>query len=256
MTDAHCHLIDSKYGDLIPENLAKKAREIGITAIISNGTSIENVKQTIKLAEKFPEVWATVGVHPDEIINNELPKINELLDLAKHSKVVAIGEAALDFFEGITDEQKNMQRKLFEMHIQLATETGLPLVVHNRDADEEILEYLKNFSGGVQLHCFVEKMSYALEAIKRGWYLSFGGIITFKKSGYLREIVKDIPNENILIETDAPYLAPEPMRGTINTPVNVKIVAEWVAGIRNTSINQIEEATDLNTRMLFTKMTK
>lgn len=250
MIDAHCHLIDSKYGDLTPNIIIETAQEEGVK-MICNGTSLKNIKESIDLSEKYPTVWVTVGVHPDEIINDGLPHISELKELTKHAKVVAIGEAALDFYDGINEEERNLQRKLFKLHIQLATETGLPLVVHNRNADEEILEYLKIFSGGVQLHCFVENMPYALEAVKRGWYLSFGGIITFKKSGYLRDIVKEIPADRILLETDAPYLAPEPVRGSVNTPANVKIVAECVAKIRNTSIEQIEEITEKNTKKLF-----
>lgn len=249
MIDAHCHLTDKQYCDRNIEDLIK-----GLEMAVSNGTSIEDSKKAIEIAEKYPQVYATVGVHPEEILNFKFEIFNQLLNLSKSKKVVAVGEAALDYFEGITNEQKELQRKLFEMQIQLAKETGLPLVVHNRNADEEILDYLNDFPNGVQLHCFVEKEEYARQAIDRGWYLSFGGIITFKRSDYLRDIVKKAPLDLLLTETDAPYLAPEPVRGSVNEPRNVKIVAEVIASLKGISTESLGEITERNARKLFKKM--
>lgn len=249
MIDAHCHLTDKKFQDREIDELVGNLK-----LVISNGTSVEDSKNVIGIAEKHPQVWATVGTHPEEIINFQLPNLSELLDLTKHKKVVAIGEAALDFYAGISEDEKNLQLKLFEMQVKLAKESGLPLVVHNRNADKEILSRLKGFTGGVQLHCFVEGREFAKEAVTRGWYLSFGGVITFKKSDYLREIVKETPENRILTETDAPYLAPEPIRGSTNVPTNVRITAEMVAKVRGTSTEEVEAATEANARNLFSKI--
>jgi TatD DNase family protein len=258
MIDAHCHLVDNHYSENEVPDIISRAKEAGVTAMISNGTSIENTKKTIALAEKFPEVWATVGIHPDErddYLNNKSEAVSLLCKMAKHPKVVAIGEAALDFKTGISIEEKKLQQEMFAVLLQVACETELPLVVHNRNADKEILSFLAKFKGNVQLHCFVESWEFAMNAISRNYYLSFGGIVTFKKSENLRDIVKRVPDENILLETDAPYLAPEPVRDSINTPANVKIVAEMVAKIRNTTTEQTELTTENNTRRLFMKMT-
>jgi len=241
MIDAHCHL--QEFEDL--EAMIGNAGNAGITGMICCGAGMESSQRAVELASKYKEVFATVGVHPEErgdlrIKNYEL-RI-KLLNLLKQPKVVAVGECGLD-----TDSEEEVE--LFKFNIELARETGLPLVVHCRNQFEKVFEVLDYDK--VQMHCFTGNMEQMQECIRRGWYISLGGIVTFKSSHELREVAKEIPEDRLLIETDSPHLAPEPVRGTRNVPINVKIVAAKVAEIRNTSINQIEEVTGRNTRRLF-----
>jgi len=241
MIDAHCHL--QEFEDL--EAMIGNAGNAGITGMICCGAGMESSQRAVELASKYKEVFATVGVHPEErgdlrIKNYEL-RI-KLLNLLKQPKVVAVGECGLD-----TDSEEEVE--LFKFNIELARETGLPLVVHCRNQFEKVFEVLDYDK--VQMHCFTGNMEQMQECIRRGWYISLGGIVTFKSSHELREVAKEIPEDRLLIETDSPHLAPEPVRGTRNVPINVKIVAAKVAEIRNTSINQIEEVTVRNTRRFF-----
>ena len=236
MIDAHCHLQEF-------ENPSEVIS--GLEAVICCGAGVESSRKAVELAEKYKEVYATVGVHPEErgelsIKNYELRK--GLLELLKQPKVMAVGECGLD-----TDSDEEVD--LFKFNIKLAKETGLPLVVHSRNQFEKVFEVLD--LDRVQMHCFTGNMEQMQECVRRGWYISLGGIVTFKSSHELREVAKQIPEDRLLIETDSPYLAPEPIRGTRNVPTNVKIVAAKIAEVRNTSINQIEEVTGRNTRRLF-----
>lgn len=236
MIDAHCHLQDIPNFDIS-----------NLEIVICAGASIESSKVAIELANKYSNVWATVGIHPES--KDELRILNyELRKLVKEPKVVAIGECGLD-----SDDPRELE--LLKLHVNLANEFNLPLVIHNRNQDKNILEILSPQhlapSTKVMLHCFTSDQAFANECIKRGWYISFGGILTFKKNDYLREIAKQVPSGLLLTETDSPYLAPEPLRGSQNIPKNVKIVAELLANLRNTSINQIEEITERNCRRLF-----
>lgn len=256
MVDAHCHLIDAEYTlDETEENISR-ATEAGVTDIISNGAGLMSCRETIKLAEMHPRVWATVGIHPEEGagLKLSLSLTNQLLRLAETASVVAVGECGLDFGEKTSVEERKWQRELFEFNIKLAKMARLPIVVHNRAAGEEIMDQLKNFPFGVQLHCFVGPRDLLEEAVKRGYYISVGGIATFKSSRELRELVKDIPEERLLLETDAPYLAPEPMRGTKNRPENVRWVGKMVATLRDCPEEHIDKVTTENARRLFKKM--
>jgi TatD DNase family protein len=227
MSDAHCHLQDLENFDISD-----------LKYVICAGFDIKSSKRAIEIAQEYPNVWATVGIHPE---SND--SISEIKDLVGQLKVIAIGECGLD--SGSPQECELLQR-----HLDLAKEFDLPLVIHNRNQDQKILEILGSYTK-VMLHCFTSNQSFANECIKRGWYISFGGILTFNKSEYLREIAKQVPEDLLLIETDSPYLSPEPNRGMKNHPNNVKIIAQLLANLRNTSINRIEEITDRNTETLF-----
>lgn len=232
MTDAHCHLQDLDNFDIS-----------NLEFVICSGASIESSKKAIKIAQKFPNVYATVGIHPQEISNFQFPIFDEFSKLVKFSKVVAIGECGLD-----SDNLREIE--LLKLHVALAKELDLPLVIHNRNQDRNILEILGNYPK-VMMHCFTGNENFMKECVDRGWYVSFGGILTFKRSEGLREVAKLVPDDKLLIETDSPYLSPEPIRNQQNHPKNVKIVAELLASLRNTSINQIEEVTDKNVERLF-----
>jgi TatD DNase family protein len=257
MIDAHCHLIDNLYGKTTPEELINNAKQAGVNRLICNGAGLRSSQQAIEIAEKFTEVYATVGIHPEEA--EELQQLGEkelkknLWELAKRDKVVAIGEAGLDFFADTSEVEKEFQKGIFKINLWLAEETGLPLVIHNRNADLEIEELVGDKYRGM-LHCFVQGEEYMKRMIKNGFYISFGGILTFKKSQQLRELAETVPENRLLIETDAPYLAPEPVRGSINTPVNVTIVADTLATIRKLSTDKIDMITTANALNLFSKI--
>ncbi len=257
MIDAHCHL--QEFEDL--QAVVSSASKAGITGMICAGADLESSKKAVVMAEKFPRVFATVGCHPDAKVFDE----KLFLKLSQHKKVVAIGECGLDFLPEIREKEKRRQRELLKFNLDLAKETGLPLVIHCRNAFDDIFSML-DCTGShlsrpasrkrrdplrVQMHCFTGNMEQMRECVKRGWYISFGGIVTFKSSHALREVAKAAPEDKLLIETDAPYLAPEPVRGGRNEPKNVKIVAAKIAEVRGTSINQIEEITTKNARRLF-----
>ncbi|KKU29072.1 MAG: Deoxyribonuclease, TatD family [Candidatus Amesbacteria bacterium GW2011_GWA2_47_11b] len=230
MIDAHCHLQEF-------ENPSEVIS--GLEAVICCGSGVKSSQKAVELASKYKEVFATVGVHPEDINDRDEKELRKLL---KMPKVVAVGECGLDTG---SDEEVD----LFKFNIELAKETGLPLVVHCRNQFEKVFEALD--LDRVQMHCFTGNMEQMQECVRRGWYIGLGGIVTFKSSHELREVAKEIPEDRLLIETDAPYLAPEPVRGSRNTPQNVKIVAAKISEVRGTSINQIEEITTQNARRLF-----
>lgn len=231
MTDAHCHLQDIPNFDIS-----------NLRFVICSGASIESSRQAIAIAAKHHNVYATVGVHPES--KDELSIMYHVLrGLAKENKVVAIGECGLD-----SDNPREIE--LLKFHVDWAKETNLPLIIHNRNQDQKILETLGDYSK-VMLHCFTSDEKFMKESVNRGWYISLGGILTFKNSGDLREVAKLVPDDKLLIETDSPYLSPEPFRGKPNSPKNVKMVAQMLANLRNTSIDQIEEITDNNIQKLF-----
>lgn len=240
MVDAHCHLQEFDN----PENVIK-----GLEAVICCGGGTVSSAKAVEIANRLSNVWATVGVHPEESGDVDKDRLGQLV---KNPRVVAIGECGLDYYENTTETEKKFQKELLEFNVNLAEEAGLPLVVHCRNAFEDIF-YGINYDK-VQMHCFTGNTEQMEECIKRGWYVTFGGIITFKKSEYLREVVKKVPDNKFLIETDAPYLAPEPVRGSINIPENVKIVAKMVADLRNVSIEKIDEITSKNAKTLFCKI--
>mgnify|MGYP001595787379 FL=1 len=252
MIDAHCHLQEFESpGEVI----------VGLEAVICCGSGVKSSRIAVELAQRYKEVYATVGVHPEEINDRDEKELRKLL---KMPKVVAVGECGLDFSPETREEEKSDQRELFKFNIDLAKETGLPLVVHCRNAFVDIFQIFDRMGSHpsrsadrkgndplVMMHCFTGNTEQMQECVRRGWYISLGGIVTFKSSHDLRNVAKVVPKDKLLIETDAPYLAPEPVRGCRNEPKNVKIVAAKISEVRSTSINQIEEMTVRNTRRLF-----
>jgi len=259
--DAHCHLEDPAFEGKIGEAVAR-AKEAGVTGMISCAGSIEESRKATETAKKYDEVWAAVGVHPEAIQDSGFRIYDSrdfLLKLSRHPKVVAIGEAGLDFYENTSEEEKRRQIELFKFNIALAKETGLPLVVHCRKAFEEVYEILNEYDEApkaVQMHCFTGSSDWAEKFLKLGCYLSFGGIITFKNAEDIRRSLRMTPDDRLLLETDSPYLAPEPLRGSRNEPKNVKIVIEAAADLRGQSIEEIDRITTLNTQRLFPKIWK
>ena len=246
---------EGKIGEVVA-----RAKESGVIGMISCAGSIEESRKAVETAEKYNEVWAAVGIYPETKISPRRSAFAHLrgvlLELAKHPKVVAIGEAGLDFFEDTSDKEKKRQTEVFIFNIELAKESGLPLVVHCRNAFEEVYELVNGAKVTGQMHCFTGGPQWAERFAALGWYISFGGIITFRNAGQIREAARTTPEDKLLIETDAPYLAPEPIRGSKNEPKNVKMVIERVADIRGQGAEEIGRITTLNTQRLFPKIWK
>jgi TatD DNase family protein len=248
--DSHCHINFPDLADKLPEVFDLMAHN-HVSHALCIGVELEKFPEILALAEAYPNVYASVGVHPDHEDCRE-PTVEELVGLANHPKVVAIGETGLDYFRLTGDLE--WQRERFRTHIGAARACRKPLVIHTRSAAEDTLRIMQEEhageAGGV-MHCFTESLAVAEAAIEQGFYISFSGIVTFKNAVALREVAAAIPLERMLIETDAPYLAPVPHRGQINQPGFVKHVAEEIARVRGITAEAVGQATTQNFFRLF-----
>ncbi len=263
-TDSHCHLTFPELAADWPAIRAAMAAA-QVTRALCISTTMEEFPQVQALAAAHAHLWATVGVHPDSEDVHE-PSVDELLAAAAQPKVVAIGETGLDYYQ--MDERKggravadlHWQRQRFRTHIRAARQASLPLVIHTRAASADTLAILDEqgedgsagSAGGV-FHCFTESAEVARAALERGFYISFSGIVTFKSARDLQEVARWVPDDRLLIETDAPYLAPVPYRGKINTPAYVPHVAARLAELRGVSVDHIGQLTSANFTRLFLK---
>ena len=233
LVDSHCHLDFPDFAQELDDVVAR-ARRAGVKRMVTICTRVSQFDRVLAVAERFDDVVCTVGVHPHEAAVETDADTRKLVDIAQHPKVVGIGECGLDYF--YEHSPRDRQQASFRSHIAAARETGLPLVVHTRDADDDMAAILGEemragaFTG--VLHCFSSSRALADTAIELGFYISFSGIVTFKKAEELRETARDMPGDRILVETDAPYLAPIPMRGKRNEPAYVTHTAQKVAEVR------------------------
>lgn len=254
LVDSHCHIDFNDFEDDI-EEVINNMRQSGVTAALNAGNSFEGFEDQLRLSEKYPFIYTAVGVHPHNADEYPEVKAKDLLEKTEHKKVVAIGECGLDYYYDYSTKEN--QIRLFKEHIVAAQESGLPLVIHTRDADDDTIAILKEmyeekpFSG--EIHCFSSSKQLADFALSIGFYISASGIITFNKSGDLRDIFAQVPNERLLAETDSPFLAPVPLRGHRNEPANVKYVVEKLAQIKNMPWEEVAEMTTNNFYKLFRK---
>lgn len=257
--DSHCHLdmLDLAEFDNHMDNVIAQAEQNQVTDILSIAVDLEGFPRILETAKKYPKVFASVGLHPCHTPEDSIT-VEKLSTLADDSNVIAIGETGLDYYmnEG-TDplgEKFAWQRERFRMHIRAAIQTGKPLIIHTRDAREDTLRILQEENareiGGI-MHCFVEDLATAEKALEMGFYISFSGIVTFKNAKSIQAVAKAVPDDRILIETDAPYLAPVPMRGKKNQPAYVAYIAEYLAELRDTSVEHIAAVTRENYFRLF-----
>lgn len=248
--DSHCHLNFPELASNI-EQLIENMKQNGVTHALCVSVNFESLPQILEIAEQYENLYASVGVHPDYELEAE-PSLDEIVKLSNHPKVIAIGETGLDYYRLSGDLE--WQRERFRVHIRAAKQCGKPLIIHTRAAAQDTLRIMEEENaaevGGV-LHCFTETLPVAEAAIAMGFYISFSGILTFKSAGAIKEVAQLIPIEKILIETDSPYLAPVPYRGKINQPSYVKYIAQELANLRSTSIEEIGRATSGNFNMLF-----
>ena len=253
--DSHCHLSSPELIDRIPEIRAAMA-EASVDRALCICTTLDEFPRVHALATEYDNFWCSAGVHPDEEDSRE-PTVESLVGLAALARVVAIGETGLDYFRlaGRTPADMEWQRERFRVHIRAARSSGLPLVIHTREASADTLRLLREEEGSVAggvFHCFTETAEVARAALDLGFHISFSGILTFKKAEDLRAVAAFVPLDRCLIETDSPYLAPTPFRGKVNTPANVPWVARQLAEIKGLSVDAIAEATSANFERLFT----
>jgi TatD DNase family protein len=251
LIDSHCHIDDARfYADR--EVMMTRARAAGVEHFVTIGCDLETSRAAAVLAHEHPFISATVGVHPHEVKLIQEGWYDELRSLARRDRVVAYGEIGLDYH--YDHSPRDVQRIRFREQIQLARELKLPIVIHTREAQEDTITILKEEKaselGGV-FHCFSGDAWLAKDALDLGFYLSFSGVVTFQNAVMLREIVKTVPLDRILVETDSPYLTPAPHRGKRNEPAYVRQVAEKIAEVQGISVQEIEEATTQNTKRLF-----
>ncbi|NOG73349.1 TatD family hydrolase [Roseicella sp. DB1501] len=255
LIDSHCHL--DYFGDGEVEAVVSRAREAGIGRLVTIGTRVGQAARVKALTERFPDVWGTVGVHPHNAGEPEgMPTVEELVALADHPRIIGIGEAGLDYFYDTAPREA--QQEGFRRHIRAARITGLPLCIHAREADADILAILREEAeaGGAfpfLLHCFSSGAELARGAVALGGYLSFSGILTFPKSPEIRAIAAEAPADRIMVETDSPYLAPVPVRGKRCEPAYVAHTARVLAETRGTTQAEIEALTSDNFFRLFRK---
>ena len=248
--DSHCHINFPELGANI-ENVLSAMHDNEVIAALCVSVNLEDFPQILALAERYPQIFASVGVHPDHE-GVEEPGVDLLAELARHPKVVAIGETGLDYYRLKGDLE--WQRERFRIHIRAARKTGKPLIIHTREAAADTLHIMteeKAGDAGGVMHCFTETWEVAEAALALGFYISFSGIVTFKNASQLKQVAQRVPLERILIETDSPYLAPVPYRGKLNQPAYVKYVAEEIASLRGIGPDEVARCTSENFARLF-----
>ncbi len=254
LVDSHCHLDFDDFEDDM-DDVIVRARDCGVSLILNAGNNLKELDDQLALSEKYPFIYAAVGVHPHNALEYPDLTAEDLIAKASHPKIIGIGETGLDYYYDYAPREA--QIKLLREHIRAAQETGLPLIIHNRDSDEDMMSVLdeayrkKTFSGVI--HCFSSSRQFADFALSIGFYLSASGIITFNKSGDIRAIFETVPLDRLLVETDAPFLAPIPQRGHRNEPSFVRYTAEKLAQLRDIPFDQMAQITSDNFCNLFRK---
>lgn len=249
--DTHAHLFYENFKDDL-DDVIKRAKENGVDYILVPATDITTAEETLKLCDNYDFIYAAVGIHPHDTKDWDDSLLSKIEQLAKHPKVVAIGEIGLDYYYDFSP--KTQQIKALRSQIELALKLELPVIIHNRDSDEDMMEIISSYcSTGLkaQFHCFNASLNDAIEYMKMNHFISFTGNITFKKSDELRNILKHIDLNHLLLETDSPFMTPVPHRGKRNEPSFVKLVAEKIAEVHNTSLEDIARITSLNAFRMF-----
>src|SRR3990172_1225291 len=253
LIDSHAHIQGKEYAGEV-EAVIARAREAGVEKIIAVGGAgdMSSNTEAVGLAKCFPRVYATVGMHPHDAKDVGAEELQEIKSLAAEPKVVAVGETGLDYY--YNHSPREVQRRVFGQFIQLVRETDLPVVVHERDAAQDVADLLRSEGAGKLrgvIHCFTGDYEAACAYLDLGLYLSFAGIITFKNAEALRDVVRKVPLERMLVETDSPYLTPVPHRGKRNEPAYVRYVAEAIASVKGLSLEEVARVTTQNVRELF-----
>lgn len=230
--DSHAHLQDRKLrGDI--DNILRRASEAGVEKICCVGYDLESSREAVQIARKYRQVYAAVGVHPHDAKTLDDGVIQKLRDLASEPKVVAIGETGLDYYRDLSP--RDAQKEAFIAQIKLAQELGKPVIIHDREANQDVIDIVRKYRAGVNggiMHCYSGSLPLALESIKAGFHISLAGPLTYKNARRTQEVAAKLPMDRLLVETDCPYLTPEPLRGRINEPAHVRYVAAKMAELR------------------------
>ena len=248
--DTHAHYDDEQFDEDRGELLGGMA-DAGVGTIVEIGASMESSRNAVRLAEQYPFIYAAVGVHPDNVGELNEETFEELKTMCGHEKVVAVGEIGLDYHWDT--EPREVQKHWFIRQLQLAREMGLPVNIHSRDAAEDTMTIMKEYGRGLGgiIHCFSYSLEMAQEYVKMGFSIGVGGVVTFKNGRKLKEIVANLPLEKIVLETDCPYMAPEPNRGKRNESRNIHYVAEKIAELKNVTKEKVIEQTENNAKLIY-----
>ncbi|MDD4803034.1 MAG: TatD family hydrolase [Syntrophomonas sp.] len=249
--DTHAHLQDKQLRDNL-EIILTRAEQAGVEKIICVGYDLQSSRDAVMMARKYKQIYAAVGIHPHDAktLTNEV--LEKFRDWGKEPKVVAIGEIGLDYYRDLSPRDK--QQEAFIEQIKLAHEVGKPIIIHDRDAHQDVIDIVKEHragkNGGI-MHCYSGNLPLAMESIKQGFYISFAGPVTYKNAKKAQEVVLQIPYNRLLVETDCPYLTPEPLRGKINEPANVRWVVQKIAELRKQHPDEIAYLTNRNAREIY-----
>lgn len=247
LIDTHSHI---DMIDVDSELIIQEAREFGVEKIIVPSADRSSFEKVLDLSQKYDEVYCALGIHPSEVLKSKDEDYELIKEWSKNEKVVAVGEIGLDYYWDKTFVEE--QKKSFERQIKISQELNLPILIHDREAHFDTFEMVKDIKDiPVVMHCFSGSLDFAKQCIEKGFYIAFGGVLTFKNAKKMKEVAKNIPMEYILIETDAPYLTPEPYRGKENHPAYVKFVAEQLANLREMSYKDVVKITNENAKRIF-----
>lgn len=250
LIDTHTHIDLDVFDDHFEEVL-KTAKEYGVEKILVPGVEPKGFQKILNLCEKYENIFGAVGVHPEDVNSYNDHIESEMKEFLKHPKILAVGEIGLDYYWD--KSQIELQKEIFERQIFVAKEIGKPILVHDREAHADSFEILKKTKAaevGVVMHCFSGSPEFAMECVKEGFYIALGGVVTFKNAKKAKEVAKTVPLDKLLLETDAPYMAPVPFRGKENQPAYVKFVAQEIADLRGISFEEVSEMTTKNAQKL------
>lgn len=248
--DTHAHYDDEQF-DADREELLGSMEEGGIGLIVNVGSTVASWDKIVELTEKYPFVYGAVGVHPDEVGELDEEKFLRMADLLELDKIVAVGEIGLDYYWD--KEKHDLQKEWFVRQLDLAREKELPVIIHSREAAADTFDIMKRRAAGMKavIHCYSYSPEMAREYVKMGYYIGVGGVVTFKNAKKLKQVVEELPLESIVLETDCPYLAPEPFRGKRNSSLYLPYVAEKIAEIKGVSAEEVVRQTEENSRQLY-----
>lgn len=245
-TDTHCHVYKEYYDDI--SLIIKNANNGNINRMINNGCDTNSNKEVVELTKKFDSLYGAIGIHPEYVDEYKPNDIELIKDNIRTDKIVAIGEIGLDYH--YTKENRELQMKLFKEQLDIAEEYNVPVVIHSREATEDTLRILKEYNLKGVIHSFSGSLETAKEYVKLGFLLGINGVVTFKNC-HLKEFLTQIPLDNIILETDSPYLTPEPYRGKKNEPANIQYIAQFIANLYDVSIEELSKITNANIRRIF-----
>ena len=246
LTDTHCHLYKEYYDDI--DRVLEEAKNNDVFRYISDGCDMKSNKEMLELASKYDNVYITLGIHPENVDDYTKEDIKYIEHNLSNKKVVAIGEIGLDYY--YTKENKEKQKELLEIQLKLAEKYNLPVVIHSREATQDTIDTLKKYNVKGVIHSFTGSLEVAKIYIKMGYALGVNGVITFKNSN-VKDVIKEVGLENIVLETDSPYLTPHPYRGTQNNPSHIKDIAQFVAGLYGVSLEELSKITNENIKRIF-----